>query len=110
MSSWSGTGSDGRLKKTWIGRVGPMGRMGPIGRVLRHLSVLLVLSVLFVPSPPKPLRKYALRIVTINTGKCDGPYFPRREAMARQLGALDADVIALQESFASIDGCVTTAD
>ncbi|MFN0073518.1 MAG: endonuclease/exonuclease/phosphatase family protein [Chloroflexota bacterium] len=51
-----------------------------------------------------------LRLITINTGKCDGPYFPRREALACQLQLLRADVIALQESFASVDGGIATAD
>lgn len=52
---------------------------------------------------------YEVRLITINTGKCDGPYFPRREALACQLRALGADVIALQEAFRSEDGTVDTA-
>lgn len=49
------------------------------------------------------------RIVTINTWKCDGDYHQRLQAMGQQLAALDADAIALQESFATVDGRIDTA-
>ncbi len=41
-----------------------------------------------------------LRLVTLNTWKNEGHYTSRVAAMAQQLAALDADVIALQECFA----------
>lgn len=49
------------------------------------------------------------RIVTINTWKCDGDYAQRLQALGRQLAALDADAIALQESFSTTDGHIDTA-
>jgi len=50
-----------------------------------------------------------LRVVTLNTWKCDGAYRQRLHAMATQLRALNPDVVALQESFASVDGRWDTA-
>ena len=47
-------------------------------------------------------------ITTINTWKCEGDYFPRMEALARQLSALDAGVILAQECFRTADGAVDT--
>jgi endonuclease/exonuclease/phosphatase family metal-dependent hydrolase len=47
-------------------------------------------------------------ITTINTWKCEGDYFPRMEAMARQLSALNAGVILAQECFRTADGAVDT--
>ena len=50
-----------------------------------------------------------LRLVTLNTWKCDGHYAQRLQAMATQLKALAPDVVALQESFASANGQHDTA-
>lgn len=50
-----------------------------------------------------------LRLVTLNTWKCDGAYALRLQTMATQLGALAPDVVALQESYASVDGVHDTA-
>lgn len=52
---------------------------------------------------PDPLLAPGLRLVTLNTWKCDGHYALRLQAMAHQLAALDADVVALQEVFAAPD-------
>lgn len=49
------------------------------------------------------------RIVTINTGKCDGAYYRRMRVLIEQLAAIEPDVIALQESFRSDDVCGDTA-
>ncbi|MEX1167316.1 MAG: endonuclease/exonuclease/phosphatase family protein [Hydrogenophaga sp.] len=48
-------------------------------------------------------------MVTFNTWKCDGDYPRRLEAMCEQMQALDADVFALQECFATLDGSTDTA-
>jgi len=45
----------------------------------------------------------ALRVVTINTGKCDGPYRARLDALLESLALLDADVILAQEAFEAVD-------
>ena len=45
-----------------------------------------------------------MRILTLNTWKCDGPYGLRLQAMAAGIQALDPDVVALQECFVSTDG------
>lgn len=50
-----------------------------------------------------------LRIVSINTWKCDGDYFRRRDVLARALVRLRPDVVALQESFATVDHEIDTA-
>ncbi|GMA60429.1 endonuclease/exonuclease/phosphatase family protein [Alicyclobacillus fastidiosus] len=50
-----------------------------------------------------------LRILTINTWKCDGNYDLRMQALAKQISSLDPDVITLQESFRTVDGTVDTA-
>ena len=50
-----------------------------------------------------------LKVVTFNTWKCDGEYAMRLEAMCEQMKALDADVFALQECFATLDGSTDTA-
>ena len=50
-----------------------------------------------------------LRVVTINTGKCDGPYRERIEWLATELTALDPDIVALQEAFCAADGRADTA-
>ncbi|MEE4301621.1 MAG: endonuclease/exonuclease/phosphatase family protein [Pseudomonadales bacterium] len=42
-----------------------------------------------------------LRVVTLNTWKCDGDYDARLVAMTEALAALDADVLCLQECFAA---------
>ena len=44
-----------------------------------------------------------LRVVTINTGKCDGRYRDRLNALLAGLAALDADIILAQEAFAALD-------
>lgn len=50
-----------------------------------------------------------LRLVSINTWKCDGDYPTRARVLERQLAALAPDLVALQESFASLDGRYDTA-
>lgn len=50
----------------------------------------------------------ALRVVTLNTAKCDQPYWRRLALMWHQLAALSSDVIALQECFACQDRADTT--
>ncbi len=50
-----------------------------------------------------------LRLVTINTWKCDGDYAARLIVLERQLAALAPDVVAIQEAFASVDGRFDTA-
>ncbi|MFM9837811.1 MAG: endonuclease/exonuclease/phosphatase family protein [Cyclobacteriaceae bacterium] len=42
-----------------------------------------------------------IRVVTINTWKCDGNYYKRINELALQLSKLDADIIACQECFMS---------
>lgn len=54
-------------------------------------------------------RPTRLKVVTFNTWKCDGEYALRLEAMRQQMQALDADVFALQECFATLDGGTDTA-
>ena len=49
-----------------------------------------------------------LRVVTVNTGKCDGEYRARIDLMSSQLGELAPDVILLQECFAAVDGSADT--
>ena len=41
----------------------------------------------------------ALRILTINTGKCDGPYKQRLDWLASELQSQQADVIACSGSL-----------
>ena len=50
----------------------------------------------------------ALRVVSLNTWKGDGPYRARLAAMAEQLRALEPDVVALQEAFVAVDGSLST--
>lgn len=50
-----------------------------------------------------------LRVVTLNTWKGDGPYRARVVAMTEQLQALAPDIVALQESFATTDGSMSTS-
>lgn len=50
-----------------------------------------------------------MRILTLNTWKCDGAYRQRLQAMAQGLAALAPDVILLQEVFATEDGRADTA-
>ena len=50
-----------------------------------------------------------MRILTLNTWKCDGAYRPRLQAMAQGLAALAPDVILLQEVFATEDDRADTA-
>lgn len=54
-------------------------------------------------------RPNRLKVVTFNTWKCDGEYALRLEAMGQQMQALQADVYALQECFATLDGSTDTA-
>lgn len=56
-----------------------------------------------------PVEGVPFRLVTLNTWKCDGAYALRLQAMAHQLRLLAPDVVALQESFASLDGLHDTA-
>ncbi len=50
-----------------------------------------------------------MRIISLNTWKCDGAYRLRLEAMAAGLAALRPDLVLLQEAFRSIDGRLDTA-
>jgi endonuclease/exonuclease/phosphatase family metal-dependent hydrolase len=50
-----------------------------------------------------------MRLVTLNTWKCDGAYSRRLAAMEAGLGALAADVILLQEDFWAPDFDLHTA-
>jgi endonuclease/exonuclease/phosphatase family metal-dependent hydrolase len=49
-----------------------------------------------------------IQIVTINTWKCDGDYYKRRQVLANQLKTLTPHVIACQECFLSEDEKVDT--
>ena len=51
-----------------------------------------------------------LTIVTLNSWKCDGAWAARLNAMKQGLAALDADVICLQECFATLPGAGVEAD
>jgi endonuclease/exonuclease/phosphatase family metal-dependent hydrolase len=50
-----------------------------------------------------------IRVITINTGKCDGNYPERVEWLASELQRLAPDVVAMQECFKSDDGALDTA-
>lgn len=50
-----------------------------------------------------------MRIVTLNTWKCDGAYGRRLDLMIDGLGELQPDIVLLQEVFASDDGLHDTA-
>lgn len=50
-----------------------------------------------------------LRLVTLNTWKCDGAYRERLPRMAAGLAALRPDIVLLQECFASTAGQAHTA-
>jgi endonuclease/exonuclease/phosphatase family metal-dependent hydrolase len=50
-----------------------------------------------------------LRVVSINTGKGDGPYRRRVELLGSGLSALDPDLVLLQEAIRSSDGRLDTA-
>jgi endonuclease/exonuclease/phosphatase family metal-dependent hydrolase len=52
---------------------------------------------------------HRLRVVTVNTAKCDPPYRRRLELLAEGLAALDPDVVALQECFLTVDRTADTA-
>jgi endonuclease/exonuclease/phosphatase family metal-dependent hydrolase len=56
---------------------------------------------------PKP--QNALRIVSLNTWKCDGDYPQRLRLMAGGLRALEPDIVLLQEVFRTLDGTWNTA-
>ena len=51
-----------------------------------------------------------IKLLTINTWKCDGDYHKRMEALQNQILTIEADVIALQESFQTIDNKYSTAN
>jgi endonuclease/exonuclease/phosphatase family metal-dependent hydrolase len=51
-----------------------------------------------------------LRIVTINTGKCDGSYRRRVEWLALELERLDPDIVVCQEAFRSESGALDTVE
>lgn len=57
----------------------------------------------------RPLPNPGMRVLTLNTWKCDGPYSLRLQAMAAGIRALNPDVVALQECFASANGQHDTA-
>lgn len=50
----------------------------------------------------------SLKLISINTWKCDGDYFTRMRVMAKQLKQLQPDIIACQECFQSSDGNIDT--
>jgi endonuclease/exonuclease/phosphatase family metal-dependent hydrolase len=50
-----------------------------------------------------------IKLLTINTWKCDGNYQKRLVALQDQILAINADIIALQESFQTIDNKYNTA-
>ena len=52
----------------------------------------------------------SLRIVTLNTGKCDGPYKARIEWLIEEAKRLSPDVLALQECFKDESGNLDTAE
>ncbi len=51
----------------------------------------------------------AMRILTLNTWKCDGAYRARLAAMVDGLSKWQPDVVLLQEAFATEDGLADTA-
>lgn len=59
---------------------------------------------------PEPKPPGALRIVSLNTWKCDGDYAKRLPLMAQGLQALEPDIVLLQEVFRSLDGRWDTAE
>lgn len=50
----------------------------------------------------------AVRVVTINTDKGDGPYHARMRLIAAQLGELAPDIVACQEAFVSQEASAST--
>lgn len=50
-----------------------------------------------------------IRILSINTWKCDGDYELRMQALVRQMMSVDPDIITIQESFRTTDGAIDTA-
>lgn len=50
-----------------------------------------------------------MRLLTLNTWKCDGPYAARVAMIVREMAELRPDVVCLQESFRSVDGSFDTA-
>ena len=49
-----------------------------------------------------------IQLVTINTWKCDGDYYKRRQVLADQLKKLTPHIIACQECFLSLDETIDT--
>lgn len=49
-----------------------------------------------------------IRLLTINTWKCDGDYYTRRQILADQLKKLTPHMVACQECFLSIDETIDT--
>ena len=49
-----------------------------------------------------------ITLLTINTWKCDGDYYPRMEWLAAELKASGAHIILCQECFQTVDGKVDT--
>jgi endonuclease/exonuclease/phosphatase family metal-dependent hydrolase len=49
-----------------------------------------------------------ITLLTINTWKCDGDYYPRMELLAAGLKASGARIILCQECFSTVDGKVDT--
>ncbi len=54
--------------------------------------------------------KKQIRILTINTWKCDGYYFGRMKILVKQLQEQACDIIVCQECFLSADGRVSTLE
>src|SRR5688572_7849894 len=51
-----------------------------------------------------------IKVLTINTWKCDGEYFARIKIMAEQLIEIQPDIIVCQECFMIEDSDVNTLD
>jgi endonuclease/exonuclease/phosphatase family metal-dependent hydrolase len=51
-----------------------------------------------------------LTLLTINTWKCDGDYYNRREVLTKALQRSGADVILCQECFQTINGSIDTLE
>jgi endonuclease/exonuclease/phosphatase family metal-dependent hydrolase len=54
--------------------------------------------------------KMELTLLTINTWKCDGDYYNRREVLKKELLKSNAQVILCQECFCSADGRIDTLE
>ena len=54
--------------------------------------------------------QHALKVVTLNTWKCDGRYWDRLDWMAKELERLSPDIVFLQEAFTCPACSADTAD